>query len=151
MFSLFCEHDNLEYVHVHVIYRGNQAEYRIRIRVAASQEFLNICSTRKLLIAGLPRPYKIIFHVHPCVHESILLLLPPLPPLPHTVHYYITTIVQNTTPFDPPCVCHTPYNIGNGNSLPTLCTTISLLLCEIRPPSTRRVHAPYTLQYWQCQ
>jgi len=38
IFSLFCEYSNLEYVRVPVIYRVNQAEYVIQIRVAASQE-----------------------------------------------------------------------------------------------------------------
>ena len=33
--SLFYEYSNLEYVHIHIIYRVNQAEYGIRIRVAA--------------------------------------------------------------------------------------------------------------------
>jgi len=48
MLSLFCEYGNLEYVHFHVIYRVNQAEYCIRIRVAASQEYVNIYSTCRL-------------------------------------------------------------------------------------------------------
>jgi len=45
MFSLVCEYGNLEYVHVYVIYRVNQAEYGIRIRESASQEYVNIYST----------------------------------------------------------------------------------------------------------
>jgi len=36
--SRFYECSNLEYVHIRVLYRVNQAEYGIRIRVAASQE-----------------------------------------------------------------------------------------------------------------
>ena len=47
-FSLFCEHIHLEYVRVHVIYRVTQAEYGIRIRMAASQEYVNIYSTRRV-------------------------------------------------------------------------------------------------------
>jgi len=43
--SLFYEHSNLEYVHIHVIYRVNQAEYVIRILVAAPQEYVNTYST----------------------------------------------------------------------------------------------------------
>jgi len=43
--SLFYEYNNLEYVHIHVIYRVNQSEYGIRIRVAASQEYVNTYST----------------------------------------------------------------------------------------------------------
>jgi len=38
MFSLFCEYSNLEYVHIHVIYRLDQAEHVIRFLMAASQE-----------------------------------------------------------------------------------------------------------------
>jgi len=34
-------------VHIHVAYRVNQAEYGIRIFVAASQEYVNIYSTRR--------------------------------------------------------------------------------------------------------
>ena len=45
IFSLFYESSNLEYVHIHVIYRVNQAEYGIRILVAASQEYVNTYST----------------------------------------------------------------------------------------------------------
>ena len=38
IFSLFYEYINLEYVHIHIIYRVNQAEYVTRILAAASQE-----------------------------------------------------------------------------------------------------------------
>jgi len=41
MFSLFYEYVNLEYLCIHVIYRGSQAEYVIRIPLAASQEYVN--------------------------------------------------------------------------------------------------------------
>jgi len=37
----------LEYVHIHVIYRVNQAEYVMRICVAASHEYVNVYSTRR--------------------------------------------------------------------------------------------------------
>jgi len=47
MFGLFYEYNNLEYVHMHVIYMVDQAEYVIRIRVAASQEYVNTYSTRR--------------------------------------------------------------------------------------------------------
>jgi len=43
--SLLYEYSNLEYVHIHVIYRVNQAKYGFRIRVAASQEHVNTYST----------------------------------------------------------------------------------------------------------
>jgi len=52
IFSLFYEYSNLEYVHIHVIYRANQAEYGIRIRVAASQEYVNTYSTRRAVVPG---------------------------------------------------------------------------------------------------
>jgi len=48
MFSLLYEYSNLEYVRIYVIYRGTQAEYVIRIRMAASQEYVNTYSTRRL-------------------------------------------------------------------------------------------------------
>jgi len=48
IFSLFYEYSNLEYVHIHVIYRVHQAEYGIHILVAASQEYVNTYSTRRL-------------------------------------------------------------------------------------------------------
>jgi len=41
LFSLFCEYIHLEYVRIHVIYRVTRAEYVIRIRMAASQEYVN--------------------------------------------------------------------------------------------------------------
>jgi len=49
MFSLFCEYINLEYARVLVIYGVNQAEYVIHIRVAASQDYANTYSTRRIL------------------------------------------------------------------------------------------------------
>ena len=48
IFSLFYEYSNLEYVHIHVIRRVNQAEYVIRVLVAASQEYVNTYSTRRV-------------------------------------------------------------------------------------------------------
>jgi len=47
MFSLFCEYINLEYVRVPVIYKVNQVEYVIHIRVAASQAYVNTYSARR--------------------------------------------------------------------------------------------------------
>ena len=47
--SLFCEYSSLESVPVHVINRVNQAECGIRIRVAASQEYVNTYSTCRLV------------------------------------------------------------------------------------------------------
>ena len=46
-FSLFYEYSNLEYVHIHAIYRVNQAEYVIHVLVAASQEYVNTYATRR--------------------------------------------------------------------------------------------------------
>jgi len=48
IFSLFCEHIHLEYVRIHVVYRVNQAEYVIHIRVIAPQEYVKIYSTRRV-------------------------------------------------------------------------------------------------------
>jgi len=45
IFSLFCEYINLEYLRFPVIYKVNQAEYVIHIRVAASQEYVDTYST----------------------------------------------------------------------------------------------------------
>jgi len=45
--SLFYEYSNLAYVHIHAIHRVYQAEYVIRIRVAAPQEYVNTYSTRR--------------------------------------------------------------------------------------------------------
>ena len=47
--SLFYEYINLECVRVPVVYRIDQAEYVIRIRLAASQEYVNTYSTRRLV------------------------------------------------------------------------------------------------------
>jgi len=46
-FSLFGEYSNLEYLHIHVICRVNQAEYGICIFVAVPQEYVNTYSTRR--------------------------------------------------------------------------------------------------------
>jgi len=45
--SLFCEYIQLEYVRIHVMYRINQEEHVIHIRVVAPQEYVNIYSTRR--------------------------------------------------------------------------------------------------------
>ena len=39
---------NLEYVHIHVIYRVNQAKDAIRTPVAAPQAYVNTYSTRRV-------------------------------------------------------------------------------------------------------
>ena len=95
--SLFYEYINLEYVRIHDIYRVNQAEYVIRIRVAASQEEVNTYSTRRVVVrcgssAGEVVPWvvsaspggwaylglhKILFYFEAFAHESIILSLPP--------------------------------------------------------------------------
>jgi len=49
IFSLFYEYSTLEYAHIHVIYRVDQAEYGIRILVAASQEYVNTYSRRSTI------------------------------------------------------------------------------------------------------
>ena len=52
-FSLFCEYVDLEYVRIHVMYRVNQAEYAIRIRVVFPQESVNIYSTRRHTVSQM--------------------------------------------------------------------------------------------------
>jgi len=47
LFSLFYEYSNLECVYIHAIYRVDQAEYVIRILVAASQECVKPYSTSR--------------------------------------------------------------------------------------------------------
>jgi len=61
--------------------------------------FTRYCFTLRLLCTNQPS-----FH------------FPRPPALPTLVQDYCTTIGQYTTPpSDLPCVCHTPYNIGNNN------------------------------------
>ena len=48
IFSLLCEYIHLKYVRIHVIYRVNPAEYVIHVLVVASQEYVNIYSTRRV-------------------------------------------------------------------------------------------------------
>jgi len=54
---LLYEYSNLEYVHIHAIYWVDQAEYAIRILVAASQEYVNTYSTRRTLKRESPPLY----------------------------------------------------------------------------------------------
>jgi len=56
IFIQFDEYNNIGYVivHIHVIYRANKAEYGIRILVAASQEYVNLYSIRKLTFKCMP-------------------------------------------------------------------------------------------------
>jgi len=70
IFSLLYEYSNLEYVHIHAIHRVNQAEYRIRIRVATPREYVNI----------LPRRWE---HLH--ARALQIRLEPGQPHDPHTV------------------------------------------------------------------
>jgi len=61
--------------------------------------------------------YKLMFYVEAFVHESIVLCQPP-PPYLHCPHYCntITRLLRNIRrPPDLPCVCHTPYTMGNSN------------------------------------
>jgi len=54
IFRLFYEYSNLECecVHSHVICRVHQAEYLVHVLVAASQKYVNTCSTRRPIIQG---------------------------------------------------------------------------------------------------
>jgi len=48
IFSLFSEYIKLEYVRVPVMFRVNQAKHGIHILVAASHEYVNTYSTRRV-------------------------------------------------------------------------------------------------------
>jgi len=52
MFSLVYEYSYVECILIHGIYRVDQAEYVIRIRAAASQEYVNTYSTRRTVITA---------------------------------------------------------------------------------------------------
>jgi len=49
-FSLFCEYSHLEYVHIHVVYKVNQAKYVMHTLLFAPQEYVNIYATSRFLI-----------------------------------------------------------------------------------------------------
>ena len=60
--------------------------------------------------------YTILFHSFLCMHASNI----PLSPAYLHATDYCNTIARRLRnirppPSDPPCVCHTPYNIGNDN------------------------------------
>jgi len=48
-FSPIYEYTNLDYEHVPVQYRVHQAEYGIHMHVAASREYVNTYSTRRMI------------------------------------------------------------------------------------------------------
>jgi len=48
MFGLLYEYSHLECERIYAIYRVTQAEYDIRIRMAASQKYVNTYSTRRV-------------------------------------------------------------------------------------------------------
>jgi len=59
---------DLEYVHIHVICRVNQADYSIRIPMAAPQEDVNNYSTSGVRIYRHSRIYKYIYiYIYVCV------------------------------------------------------------------------------------
>jgi len=162
-FSAWCEYMDLDYERIHVIYRVSQAEYVIRIRVAAPQECVNTCSTRRVgrgvrwyrgegprgvlevsghthrhqtnkhtgtethhthsryggegrhLDVGL---YKIFSHLFLCVACARInhpFITPAHPHYPHYCNTIARRLRHIYPPPDPPFICHTPYNIGNGN------------------------------------
>ena len=60
--------------------------------------------------------YKRFFHFEAFVHESIILALLPPTCTAHTIVILLHDYCAIYDPLlDPPFVCHTPYNIGNGN------------------------------------
>jgi len=62
--SLFHEYSNLEYVHIHAIYKVNQEEYAIRILVAASQKYVNTYSTSRT-VTPLSNPINVGYFAPP--------------------------------------------------------------------------------------
>ena len=58
--------------------------------------------------------YKIFFHFKFFVHECIIRILPPIPAMPTLLQYY-RVLCNIRPPPDHPFVCHTQYNIRNGN------------------------------------
>jgi len=88
----------------------------VRSRPVAPQKAKRSLLARGAALAGFGL-YKILFHFEAFVHKSIILLCPP----PSHLHspYYCNTIARLLRNirrlFDPPLVCHTPYNIGDGN------------------------------------
>ena len=55
IFRLCCEYMHLAYVRIHAIYRVDQAEYIIHIRVVAPQEYVNIYSTSRVVVRNATR------------------------------------------------------------------------------------------------
>jgi len=74
VYSPFYAYSNVEYVHVPIRYRVQQAEYVIHIRMAASQEYVNIYPTRR--VGGLHRESRFVvcLCVWVCLCLSIILL-----------------------------------------------------------------------------
>ena len=72
-----------------------------------------------MYIRPLPQPiglYKMFDCFGAFVHESIILLLLSPTCIAHTIAMLLRDYcVIYDSPPDPPFVCHTPYNIGNGN------------------------------------
>jgi len=76
---------NLDYVRINGIYRVTQAEYAIRIIIAASQEYVKTYSTRRLFTS--PPPVSYLSQGFP--YRTAAWLQPPLP-LHLTPHLYPT-------------------------------------------------------------
>ena len=58
--------------------------------------------------------YKILFHFQ-SFSGSPSSFYCPRPTCKAVLQYQCTPIVQSTPPHRPPCLCHTPYNIGDSN------------------------------------
>jgi len=93
--SLFCEYIHLESVRIPaIIYRVNQAEYVIHIRVVAPHEYVNTYSTRREKVNNELAVIKYSFTDRlSCTNQSIS-LLPPPPASPTRLQYYCNTIAQ---------------------------------------------------------
>jgi len=62
--------------------------------------------------------YKIFFHFEAFVHESIILYSPLPTCIAHTIEILLYGYcAKYYLPPNPPCVCHTPYNVGDCNIL----------------------------------
>jgi len=108
-FSPSYEYSHLEYEHVPVEYRVHQAEYGIHIRVAASHEYVNTYSTRRLTAHLVPTGAKLAYTIYCCVPGLLCknqyyslhthpLLSPALPPI---IAY---TIAQSYVSPGPPVI-----------------------------------------------
>ena len=84
---------------------------RKHVATGAELSSFRLCAVREFSL------YKILFYFKAPLWESIILVLPPPPHLQSLL--YCNTIARPLrnirSPTDPSFVCHTPYNICDGN------------------------------------